>query len=123
MESKIYLKARLFAELRSFGVAEVVVDERRVERRQQVEQRLAGNDVAENGLVVARHVLVAAVRGRHGPGSLPGAEAVASEAVLRRREGLERVRRPAVGVRVELFVQLLVSTDHLARVALDPKEK
>ena len=60
------------------------------------------------------------MRGRHGPGSLPGAEAVASEAVLRRREGLERVRRPAVGVRVELFVQLLVSTDHLARVALDP---
>jgi hypothetical protein len=30
------------------------------------------------------------------------------------------VRRPAVGLRVELLVHLLVRADHLARVALDP---
>ena len=61
------------------------------------------------------------MRGGHRACALTRAEAVAAKAVLRRREGLERVRRSTVGVGVELFVHLLVRADHFARVAFDPE--
>ena len=122
-KKSLYLKTRFFTELGSFGVAEVVVDKGRVQRRQEVEESLPRDDVTQDRRLVTRDVLVAAVRRRHRPSPLPRAKAVAAESVLGRRESIEGVRRSALGLRIELLVQLLVRADHLAGVALDPENR
>ena len=122
--SVTYRQAGLLAELGTLGVGEVVVREGRVQRGDQVEERLPGDGVAESDLLVVAARAPAAAA--HGSGAVVLAgrrrrrgQAVASITVLRRGERLQRVRA-AASFRVELLVELLLGADHLARIAFDP---
>ena len=117
IKRKSHLQTGLLAELSAPRVGKVVVGERGVERGDEVEERLPGDGVAQGDLLLVRAPRAAGERPR--VVRLRRGERVAAVAGGRRGEGLEGARGAALLAEVEPLVELLLSADHLAGVALD----